>query len=96
MSLADAEKYARKVRDARDVAELANNTNRALEAIIREIKGFAEQGVERGKPVTSRRAPAWPIEEQVRSQKGKSVPVDHSPSTWRRCSSRISSATLVR
>jgi hypothetical protein len=38
MSLYDAEKYARRVRDARDVAELARTVERALDEIIREIR----------------------------------------------------------
>jgi len=38
MSLNQAKNYVRKVRDARDVAELAKSVERALDEIIREIR----------------------------------------------------------
>jgi hypothetical protein len=38
MSLSDAERYGRLARDAKDVPELGDNTDRAIEALVQTIK----------------------------------------------------------
>jgi len=38
MSLSDAERYGRQARDAKDVPELGDNTDRAIEALVQVIK----------------------------------------------------------
>ena len=38
MSLSDAERYGRLARDAKDVAEIGYNTERAIDALVQVIK----------------------------------------------------------